>query len=344
MFGNAALAFDPSDSGPGLRRPGNLILLNTWVCICHLHLITKKPLARPVNAAPCYLWRDDSGAPHATEYHPEMATAASFSRSAITQDTGRYTTMEAFGFLWLWYGYPEAADEGLLPDIPYIPRKGGVPRHMHTTQLFRCSVGLAVENLLDLTHADFLHTYVTGDEECESDEVSVEFTSETVTMIREQKKKRTPKFMRLMGIKESHLSWRGTVHVILRSGVCHAFGRFTPGFVNPVFAGHVGENSMQTRLNSTLYPSDSPALYKAIFPRMSAEIGRQDDVMFGPQNPRYLASRTKRDLHSPFDGAGNRYRDLFAKIAARQLAGDLSYGPDANVGGSLAELFQMKPL
>ena len=294
MMGNAAVSFDARESGPGLARPRNSILLNTWVCISHLHLITRKPISRPVNAARCYLWRDNTGSIHATEYHPEVAAAASFSKSPMTQGTGRYTTMEAFGYLWLWYGYPEAADEGLLPDIPYIPRRGSVPRHMHTTQLLRCSVGLAVENLLDLTHADFLHTYVTGDDESESDDVSVKFTSETVTMIRKQKRKKTPRFMRLMGVKESHLTFRGIVHVILRSGVAHAFGRFTPGFVSPVFARHVGENSMQTRLNSTLHPWDTPALFKQIFPRISPEIGRQDDVMFGPQNPRYLNSAANR--------------------------------------------------
>ena len=344
MIGNAAVAFDAGETGFGLARPRNSILLNTWVSISHLHLITRKPISRPVNAAPCYLWRDNSGSIHATEYHPEVAAAAPFNKNPVTQGTGRYTTMEAFGFLWLWYGYPESADEGLLPDIPYIPRKGGLPRYMHSTQLFRCSVGLAVENLLDLTHADFLHTYVTGDDECESDEVRVEFTSETVTMIRDQKRKKTPKFLRLMGIRESHISWQGIVHVILRSGAAHGFGRFTPGFVNPIFAGHVGENKMQTRFNVTINPWDSPALYKAIFPRTAGMVGKQDDVMFGPQNPRYLGPAAKKDLHSPFDGAGNRYRELFDKIAARQAAGDLSYGPDANVGGSLAELFQMKAL
>ena len=344
MLGNAAVASASNDHGHGLAVPRTSILLNTWVCICHIHLITRKPLSRPVNGAHCYLWRDESGLIHATEYQPGVTTSASLSKSAMTQGTGRYTTMEAFGFVWLWYGNPEAADEGLLPDIPYIPRAGGVPRHMHSTQLFRCSAGLAIENLLDLTHADFLHSYITGDDEAESDEVSVEFTSETVTMIREQKRKKTPQFMRLMGVKESHVSFRGIVHVIVRSGVAHAFGRFTPGFVSPVFAGHVGENSMQSRLNSTLHPWNSPPLFKAIFPRMSPMVGKQDDVMFGPQNPRYLNPRATKDLHSPFDGAGNRYRELFAKIAARQEAGDVSYCSDANVGGSLAELFQMKPL
>lgn len=345
MFGNAAVAIESDESNTGFVNSSNQVLLNTWVPICHHHLIKKKATLRPINAAPCYLWRDNSGAIHATEYHPELPNAAaSFSKSPITQGTGRYTTMEAFGFLWLWYGYPKAADESLLPDIPYIPRAGGLPRYMHSTQLFRCSVGLAVENLLDLTHTDYLHTYVTGDEECESDEVSVEFTSETVTMIREQKKKKTPKFLRLMGVKESHVSFRGIVHVIVRSGVAHGFGRFTPGFTNPIFAGHTGESKMQTRWNMTINPWDSPALYKAIFPRTPPIVGKQDDFMFGPQNPRYLKSSTTRDLHSPFDGAGNRYRELFRKIATKQQAGDYSYAPDANVGGSLAELFQMKPL
>ena len=344
MMGNAARILERDGLETGPAACSNFILLNTWVCICHLHLITKKPLARPANASPCYLWQDDSGAVHATEYHPQLDTAVSFKNSALTGGTGEFTTIQAFGFLWLWYGYPEAADESLLPDIPYIPRAGGLPNYMHTTQLFRCSAGLAIENLLDLTHADFLHTYVTGDDESESDEVRVEYTSETVTMIREQKQKKTPKFMRLMGVKESHISFKGIVHVILRSGVAHAFGRFTPGFTSPVFAGHVGESSMQSRLNTTLNPWDSPALFKTIFPRISPTIGKQDDVMFGPQNPRYLDARPKKDLHSPFDGAGNRYRELFDKIAERQKAGDLSYGADANVGGSLAGLFDMKPL
>lgn len=319
-------------------------LLNTWVCISHLHLFGKEPLARQVNGRLCFLWRDRRGIAQATDYHPGISDRTRFTGDPITAGSGHYVTRQAFGYLWLWYGYPQDADEGLLPDIPYIPRKGGLPRHMHATQLFRCSSGLAIENLLDLTHADFLHSYVTGDEDAESDEVRVEFTSETVTMIREQKNKLTPKFMRVMGVKAPRTSFRGIVHVIVRSGVAHAVGRFTPGYFSPVFAGHVAENTMQTRLNTTLHPLECPRLFKLVMPLLATTVGGQDDYMFGPQNPRYLQYRDQRDLHSPFDAAGNRFREVYRKLATRQRAGDLSYGPDAKVGGSLAELFQMKPL
>lgn len=67
-----------------------------------------------------------------------------------------YPLVERFGFVWFWPGDPSAADPGLLPDFGFL----------EDTQRFTCIRGLTpiagnyqlvVDNLLDLSHVEFLH-------------------------------------------------------------------------------------------------------------------------------------------------------------------------------------------
>src|SRR5271170_6209192 len=75
-------------------------------------------------------------------------------------------------------------DEMHLPNLPFLPPRGGLPSHMTGTVRFDCSAPISLENLIDLTHADFLHANVVGDEKSDSETVEVVFDSETVTMVR----------------------------------------------------------------------------------------------------------------------------------------------------------------
>src|SRR3546814_19154498 len=92
--------------------------------------------------------------------------------------------MEHYGVVWGWFGNPLAADPAHLPSLPFLPPNGGLPSHMTSTVRFDCSAPISLENLIDLTHADFLHADVVGDERSESETIATFYDSETITMLR----------------------------------------------------------------------------------------------------------------------------------------------------------------
>lgn len=47
--------------------------------------------------------------------------------------------------------------------------------------------------------------------------------------------------------------------------------------------------------------------------------------MTNPQSPRYMDLDPRKDLHSRFDQAGQRYRLLMMELAQRQAEGDFAY-------------------
>lgn len=66
-----------------------------------------------------------------------------------------YPVIERHGAVWLWTGDPDAADEALLPDFSCYSAPGfTVIRGMMDVA---ANYELISDNLLDLTHADFLH-------------------------------------------------------------------------------------------------------------------------------------------------------------------------------------------
>ncbi len=64
--------------------------------------------------------------------------------------------VEQHGILWVWLGTPESAQPSNIPDLSFLEK--GTPLtmragYMHT----RANYQLCVDNILDLSHADFLH-------------------------------------------------------------------------------------------------------------------------------------------------------------------------------------------
>ena len=87
----------------------------------------------------------------------------------------RYPAAERSGWVWLWMGEPERADEALIPDCHWLedPEWHGVSG---TLQL-NCRYELMNDNLLDLSHITFLHADTIGASyiaaaraECETEE------------------------------------------------------------------------------------------------------------------------------------------------------------------------------
>jgi len=68
----------------------------------------------------------------------------------------RHAVEERHGFVWFWAGDAEHADAALIPDYGFTlrtPADASIRGYLPT----RCDYRMLVDNILDLTHADFLH-------------------------------------------------------------------------------------------------------------------------------------------------------------------------------------------
>lgn len=61
---------------------------------------------------------------------------------------------EAYGGLWFWPGDPAKADPALIPDFAFIDEYGPIERAAYVMEV---NYELIADNLLDLSHAEFLH-------------------------------------------------------------------------------------------------------------------------------------------------------------------------------------------
>ena len=193
---------------------------------------------------------------------------------------------------------------------------------------FDCTALLSLENLIDLTHADFLHADVVGDEKMDKETVEVFHDSETITMVRTCVNKSVAPIMKWFGGVRSEVQQvRQVIRIYLRSHAAIAYGRFSPGDNVQLFHPCVPETRDRTRLDYALNTSNvkKSNLFRYLMPKASYKVSRQDSYMTSPQSPRYMHPEKRKDLHSPLDEAGQKYRVLMLALAERQARGDFAY-------------------
>jgi phenylpropionate dioxygenase-like ring-hydroxylating dioxygenase large terminal subunit len=318
--------------------PHSLVMQDAWFPLAHSFAVRGKPVRRAIYSHPYFIWRENGNAV-ASEFHPNEQRTRQ--KSSYTDTAARYPVMEKYGFVWGWFGRPEAADPVHLPSLPFLPPNGGLPGYMLGTVRFDCSAPLSLENLIDLTHADFLHADVVGDEKSESETVETFYTSETVTMVRNCKAKSVAPVMKFFsGIRSPVQDVRQVIHIYLRSHCAIAYGRFTPGDDVPLFHPCVPETRDRTRLDFAMNTSNAGFMFRHVMPKFGYKVSRQDSSMTSPQSPRYMLPTTRRDLHSPLDTAGQRYRLAMQQLAERQAAGDFTYRD--NVSADCSELIGLR--
>ncbi|AFI68583.1 aromatic ring-hydroxylating dioxygenase subunit alpha [Burkholderia pseudomallei] len=309
--------------------PDRIRLRNVWLPLAHTFEIGECASRWYVHSEPCYLWRA-AGRIHACPWHPGLPAAKRPTPRPRDADAACYPVVERFGYVWVWYGEPEAASDAFVPDVPFLPRDGGLPKYMQGNIRVDCCAPLLIENLLDLTHSDFLHAKVFGDQHADEDRVDVSYTSETVTMIRRCKNKSILPIMRWFGgVRAKYQDIHAVVHVHVRSSIALAYGRHTPGSDLPLFHPCVPESRNYCRLNFALNATQAPWPLRLLLPFVPYVVGLQDNSMVRRQSGRYLDAGERRDLYSRFDRAGLRYRILLQQLAKRQSEGDFSYADDA---------------
>jgi len=329
---------DPVDNDPrafaakvGAWLPHDIMLTDAWFPLAHSFAVGAKPVRRAVYSQPFFLWRDAAGNAVAAEMHPNdrLATA----KSDFTDAAGRYPVFEKYGYVWGWLGNPERAAPEHVPSIPYLPENGGLPLHMLGTVRFDCCAPLSLENLIDLTHADFIHADVVGDEKMDKETVEVFNDTETITMVRTCVNKSVAPIMKIFGgVSDDVQQVRQVIRIYLRSHAAIAYGRFSPGDNVQLFHPCVPETRDRTRLDYAMNTSNVKKTnpFRYIMPKASYKVSRQDSSMTSPQSPRYMRPEKRKDLHSPLDEAGQKYHVLMMALAERQARGDYTYRDDVS--------------
>lgn len=89
-----------------------------------------------------------------------------------------YPLAERYGMVWIWMGRPERADQRLLPSLP--AREDGrfdwVTGHLHVQGNYQ----LVIDNLLDLTHVEFMHPFLAAADDQDNLQVRCYEEGETV--------------------------------------------------------------------------------------------------------------------------------------------------------------------
>lgn len=312
---------------PSRFHPGGFALRDTWFPLVHTQLVGRRPLRRAIHGAPVIFWRDGARV-RATEDMP--GTPAQYRRQGeLTGGSGDYITHERYGYTWVWYGDPQNASTDLIPQVPHLPLEG-MPKRFQRTVVFDCTYELVAENLLDLTHADFLHSALTGDSLSEDDVVEVESTSEVVTMIRTAHGRPIPDAQKAMARGATKQNIRVVTVTHVRSGLCVLHGDFNPGMSMRMLHPCNPETATRTRTPVTYNPMYLPWIARQLFAQTSHIVGRQDNWAVRKQNQNYMEAGDDRDLSSRFDKAGLRYRKLYSALVERQNAGDYSYLDDGD--------------
>lgn len=349
-------------SAHGLDRLGTIVLKDTWFILGRDSDIRRGRLTqRMIDQTPLVVWRDDAGAIHALEdrcahrraplsagklvdgtvqcpYHgwrydsggtcvamPSLGPGAS---PRVKVGLRSYPVQVRYGLLWLWWGDPDRADADLIPDIPFLHPDRPAPSVVHRSFDYETCSELVVENLLDLTHLDFVHGAMLGDPLGGDEQIEVDYTDEVLTMTRISEGRRPPKAQAaMMGFPKAQDLFQ-TMKVYVRSGVTIGVGWQTPpGWANCIVMPNTPISPTLTRLDGqVLVNIGAPRIFDLLAPLLTRIITAQDNRVLRLQRPAYSRPDPRPDRSVPMDKATLRYRSMREDLIQRQESGDFSYG------------------
>jgi phenylpropionate dioxygenase-like ring-hydroxylating dioxygenase large terminal subunit len=342
---------------------GRTVLKNAWFPLARTRRIKPgKPISRMLDSTPIVLWRDERGAVHAMEdrcahrraalsggkivdgtlqcpYHgwqydtagrcvniPSLGKGGKIS-SHFCVDS--YPVVLRYGWAWVWWGNPVDADEAYIPDIPFLDPTKDAPGGRLTRFSYQAPQELVVENLLDLTHLDFVHGSIFGDPFGAGEEqILVDHTDEVITMTRISEQRLPPKAQAFL-TKGKRQDIHQTMQIHVRSGVAIGVAWSTPpGWGICLFLPNVPATPDRTYQEGLLKLIGPEWYGKYVMPWASRIVTLQDAAIFRKQVPNYRRLDDPRaDKSVPADAPGLRYRSMRRALVERQQRGDYAYAP-----------------
>ena len=165
----------------------SLFLKNCWYVAAFSDEVTRTPLARTLLDMPVVLYRKADGSPvalldrcphrfaplsvgavvgdeiqcgyHGLRFNAQgrcVANPHNDGKPLVAADIASFVLHERYGFVWLWPGDPDRADPALLPHFFFL-EDDATWRTLSGMLPVKGNYQLVVDNLLDLTHAPYLH-------------------------------------------------------------------------------------------------------------------------------------------------------------------------------------------
>ena len=165
-------------------------LRNYWYCAGLSAEVGTKPMRRVICERPIVLFRTESGRAAALEdrcshrqaplsmgrvvgeeiqclYHGLVFDCSGACVHVPQQDVAparakieAFRTAERWGYVWLWWGDPVLADESRIPQLGHTA--DGHRRTLYFYFYVKANFQLMADNLLDISHTDFLHSHSIG--------------------------------------------------------------------------------------------------------------------------------------------------------------------------------------
>ena len=213
--------------------------LNAWYVAAWDHEVTRNPMARRILDRPLALYRTEDGVPVALAdacwhrlaplslgkvvgkdgiqcpYHGIIYNSAGRCISMPAQETinpsatvPSFPCVARYRFIWVWLGDASLADPDLIPDMHQMddPEWAGDGRLIHA----ECNYQLIVDNLMDLTHEEFVHGSSIGQAELSEASFITTHDEKTVTVTRWMTGIKPPPFWS-KNIKDKYPGYDGEV-------------------------------------------------------------------------------------------------------------------------------------
>jgi phenylpropionate dioxygenase-like ring-hydroxylating dioxygenase large terminal subunit len=151
-----------------------------------------------------------------------------------------YPVVERHGAVWVWTGDPAQADPALVPDYSWFD--AGVPgyRTIHGYVHVEADFRLVIDNLLDLSHAEFLHANTVGTPGSSgSVKNSLDVGERHVTVLRKVFDLPPSAVFRPVWHKteridqQANMTWRAPSHLLLDLGIMPPGGELSQGLHFP---------------------------------------------------------------------------------------------------------------
>lgn len=212
--------------------------LNGWYVAAWDHEVTRKPLARTIAGKPLALFRTQDGRPAALAdacwhrlaplsmgkvigdeiqcpYHGLRYNAAGRCTHMPAQETinpsatvASYPVVERHRYVWVWLGDPELADPDTVPDMHQMDSDEWAGDG--ETIAAKCNYQLILDNLMDLTHEEFVHSSSIGQEELSEADFATTHDENSVTVTRWMRDIDPPPFW-LKNMRDKYPDFEGKV-------------------------------------------------------------------------------------------------------------------------------------
>src|SRR5882757_1088921 len=250
-----------------------------------------------------------------------------------------YALVERHGLVWIWLGDQSLADPKLIPDLSYMEAPGAKTVHNYLKTDFRYDI--LVDNLLDISHAQYLHVgSFSGGPAARSEMTVREMENEVILERLQYHARSAPRDADLGDFVDQ------SIRIHWRSGQVMTFVIRTVAAGTPFECGHVihfshittpeSANGTHYFMSGTRhYAIDDPAVDRALAQLQVKVVGTEDcpmlDAIHAEMNGADLTNMRPAVL--PADAGALRVRSVTKRLLQQETMGrSQSSGGEAAVG------------